>query len=128
MMRHRAIASGELTEGKFLATIVDARHVLLSRFSGVAHAVTNVCPHSGFLLSEGAARGGCISCPGHFWRFDLVTGQKQGDPSTHLSVYTTHENEGWIEVELPEVVTEKSLREILLASARGEDVSKEVAR
>jgi len=43
-------------------------------------------------------------------------------------VYPTHENEGWIEVELPEAVAEKSLREILLASARGDDVSKDVAR
>ncbi len=125
---HRAITSGGLTEGNFLGTIIDARHILLSRTSGVAHAVTNVCPHNGVLLSEGVSREGCISCPGHFWRFDLTTGQKQGDPNTHLTVYPTRESEGWIDVDLPEPTLAKSLREILLASARGEDVSKEVAK
>ena len=128
MTWQRAIFSSELTEGNFLARVIDARQVLLSRISGVAHAVSNVCPHNGFLLSEGVSRAGCITCPGHFWRFDLITGQKQGDSSTHLSVYPTLENDGWIEVELPEVVAAKSLREILLASARGEDVNKDVAR
>jgi nitrite reductase/ring-hydroxylating ferredoxin subunit len=124
----RAIASAELSEGDLLGTVVDARHVLLSRISEVAYAVTNVCPHNGVLLSEGVAREGCISCPGHFWRFDLATGEKQGDPKTHLAVYPTRESEGWIDVDLPEPTTPRSLREILLASARGEDVTGEVAK
>jgi len=43
-------------------------------------------------------------------------------------VYSTRESEGWIDIDLPEPTMPKSLREILLASARGEDVSGEVAQ
>ena len=126
MTWHRALASNVLTEAKFLGTVVDGRHVLLSRASGVASALTDICPHKGVLLSEGVARDGCISCPGHFQRFDLTTGRKQGNLTEQVTVYPTREGDGWIEVDLPEPRTAKSLREILLASARGEDVSEEV--
>lgn len=65
---------------------------------------------------------------GTFGASTLPLAKKQGDPSTHLAVYSTRESEGWIDIDLPEPTMPKSLREILLASARGEDVSGEVSK
>ena len=124
---HQALRDADLADNSFIGIYVDARHVLLSREQGVLHAVTNVCPHNGVLLSGGVVKDGCISCPGHFWRFNLATAQKQGDPNTFLTTYPTQVRDGWIEIDLPEPTIAKSLREILLASARGEDVRNEVA-
>lgn len=124
---HQALRNADLADNSFIGICVDARHVLVSRRDGELHAVTNVCPHNGTLLSGGVVKGGCISCPGHFWRFDLATGQKQGDPNTALTTYPTQVRDGWIEIDLPEPTSAKSLREILLASARGEDVKDEVS-
>lgn len=124
---HQALRDADLDDNSFIGICVDARHVLVSRKNEELHAVTNVCPHKGTLLSGGVVKDGCITCPGHFWRFDLATGQKQGDPNTILTTYPAQVRDGWIEIDLPEPTTAKSLREILLASARGEDVRDEVS-
>lgn len=128
MTWHRALLDKDLAENSFTHQVLDGRDVLISRNTGVIAAVSNVCPHNGVLLSEGVMKDGCISCPGHFWRFNLTTGKKQGDDKTSLAIYPTRISDAWIEVQLPELLPQRSMREILLASARGDDVRNEVAR
>ena len=98
--------------------------ILLTKLDGEPHAITDVCPHNGSSLSEGVIRDGCVTCPAHLWRFSLHDGEKQGTPEVRLRVYPTRLTaDGWVEVEVPAAPPVRSLRETLLAHARGEDVS-----
>ena len=93
---------------------------MVASVDGVVRATTDVCPHAGASLSGGVIRNGCITCPAHLWRFSLTDGHKQGDDRVGIAVYPTREVDGFIEVELPDRPAARSLREVLLAHARGE--------
>jgi nitrite reductase (NADH) small subunit len=117
---HRALPAIELVDGAATRVVLDERAVMIVSWEGALLAVTDVCPHNGASLSEGVLRDGCVTCPSHFWRFSIVDGAKQGDPRTHLAVYPVRVTGGWIEVDLPALPPWRSLRETLLAHARGE--------
>ncbi|MGK3996399.1 Rieske 2Fe-2S domain-containing protein [Sorangium sp. So ce1024] len=38
------------------------------------HALDDRCPHQGYPLSQGALRGGVLTCTWHNWKFDVATG------------------------------------------------------
>lgn len=66
--------------GEVVRTVVDGQPVAVWNVAGEIHAIGDICPHRGFVLSEGNVylnREGCASvvCPGHHWRFDLVSGE-----------------------------------------------------
>ena len=105
--------------------IIDERAVLLVLLGDQVHAITDVCPHNGASLSEGVLRDGCVTCPSHLWRFSVVDGTKQGDPNTRVARFPTRIDDTWVEVDLPDRTPDRSLREILLAHARGELITPE---
>ncbi|WP_437487570.1 Rieske (2Fe-2S) protein [Sorangium sp. So ce1014] len=41
---------------------------------GEVHALDDRCPHQGYPLSEGALRGGVLTCAWHNWKFDIASG------------------------------------------------------
>ncbi|XYI00208.1 Rieske 2Fe-2S domain-containing protein [Sorangium sp. So ce1128] len=41
---------------------------------GEVHALDDRCPHQGYPLSQGAVRGGVLTCAWHNWKFDIATG------------------------------------------------------
>lgn len=95
--------------------------VLVTVIDGVPKAIDDVCPHNGASLAAGIISEGCVTCPWHWWRFNLDTGEMQGNPTTQQRVFATSISEdGWVEVEIPEGVKKLSMRETLLAHARGE--------
>lgn len=47
------------------------------------------CPHAGGSLSDGPVSGCAVTCPLHFWEFDLRTGEYADDPSTRIRTYET---------------------------------------
>ena len=64
-----------------------------------------------------------MTCPSHLWRFSLVDGTRQGFPEVRIRVYPTAvDEEGWITVDVPTAAPVRSLRETLLAHARGEAI------
>lgn len=92
----------------------------------IAHANSHVamldrCPHRDIALSGGIVHGGELVCPGHFWRFDLETGQRVDQPATVLTLYPTRVVDGWIEALVPDAAPRGSIRNWLLteAAARG---------
>ena len=123
MSWHRALPFDELTDDTAVRVELDQRAVLIALVDDQAHAISDVCPHRGASLSEGILRDGCITCPSHLWRFSVVDGMKQGDPRTRLSVFPTRVVDSWVEVDLPPREPERSLRETLLAHARGESLT-----
>ncbi|WP_437510900.1 Rieske 2Fe-2S domain-containing protein [Sorangium sp. So ce1099] len=44
------------------------------RRGGEVHALDDRCPHQGYPLSQGALRGGVLTCAWHNWKFDVATG------------------------------------------------------
>ena len=97
--------------------------VLVALVDGQPRAVSADCLHKGASLEGGVCRDGIITCPSHWWRYDLRDGSLQGTPGAALTVYPARMSDGVIEVALPESTRPRSLRETLLAHARGEDVA-----
>ncbi len=113
----------ELHESQPHRVVLDGQPILLTKIDGEPHAISDVCPHNGASLSEGIIKDGCVTCPWHLWRYSLHDGHKQGSTDTRVEVYGTRLTaEGWVEIEVPERPPARSLRETLLAHARGEPV------
>ncbi len=78
------------------------------------------CPHRDIALSGGLVKDGTLVCPGHFWCFDVTTGARTDLPERGATVYPTRVVDGWVEAVLPPPKEPQSMREWLLAQARGE--------
>jgi nitrite reductase/ring-hydroxylating ferredoxin subunit len=98
--------------------------VLIALVDGMPRAVSSACLHKGASLEGGVCRDGVITCPSHWWRYDLRDGSLQGTPGAALTVYPARVTDGIIEVELPAAAPALSLRQALLAHARGEDTGR----
>ena len=95
----------------------------LSLADGSPVAVTDVCAHRGTALSGGLVRDGILTCPGHFWRYDLRTGQCLNRPD-RIPSHPCRVTDGWVDVLVPDPAPVLGLRAMLLAAARrgqGED-------
>lgn len=92
--------------------------VLVAIVDGEPHAVEDACLHKGAALSGGVCRDGVITCPSHWWRYDLRDGRLQGSPDLRLPTYPCRLTQEGIEVLLPDATPAPSLRETLLAHAR----------
>jgi nitrite reductase/ring-hydroxylating ferredoxin subunit len=84
-------------------------------------ALLDRCPHRNIQLSGGVVKDGLLTCPGHFWRFDLTTGERSDLPEVRATLYPTRVTDGWVEVSLPPPAPRRSMREWLLAQARADD-------
>lgn len=121
----RALPLAELLPQRPHRVELAGRAVLLVLLADGVHALSDVCPHNGASLSEGVVKDECVTCPSHLWRFSLIDGQKQGDPRTRIAVYPTRIVDSCIEVDVSPPPAPRSLREVLLAHARGEDIDSE---
>lgn len=88
------------------------------RPDGGAVVMLDRCPHRDFPLSRGTVRDGVLVCSGHFWRFDLVTGERTDLPEQRATLYPTRVVDGWVEAQVPPPPPRRSVREWLLAEAR----------
>lgn len=119
----RAVPFAELTDGVAHRVDIEGQPIMIARLGDEVHAVRDVCPHRGAALSEGLLRDGCITCPAHLWRFSLRDGTKQGDPQTRITCYPVRLAQLWVEIDVSPMPPARSLRETLLAHARGESVN-----
>jgi nitrite reductase/ring-hydroxylating ferredoxin subunit len=81
-------------------------------------ALLDRCPHRDVALSGGIVKDGRLVCPGHFWRFDLTTGERTDLPDRGATIYPSRVVDGWVEVLLPPVQPRRPMREWLLEQAR----------
>ena len=89
----------EVSEGSLLGvTLSSGEQVCLANDGGVIHAVSNVCTHQDFLMSDGTLLPGCvIECAWHGARFDLVSGAVRAQPAVDpLPVYPVRVDGGEI--------------------------------
>jgi nitrite reductase/ring-hydroxylating ferredoxin subunit len=79
------------------------------------------CPHRDIPLSRGLVKDGMVTCPGHFWRFDVTTGERSDLPEVRTTLFPTRVTDGWVEALLPPPAPRRSMREWLLAQARADE-------
>jgi nitrite reductase/ring-hydroxylating ferredoxin subunit len=96
------------------------RVCVVRRPDGDYVALLDRCPHRDIPLSRGVVKDGLLMCPGHFWRFDLGTGERSDLPEMRATLYPTRVMGGWVEVSLPPPAPRRSMREWLLAQAHAD--------
>jgi nitrite reductase/ring-hydroxylating ferredoxin subunit len=75
----RVARESEIPSGRGLCVRIGSLEIGLYRVDGAIYAMENVCPHAGSPLHEGELEGAVITCPTHFWQFDVRTGRRPED-------------------------------------------------
>jgi NAD(P)H-dependent nitrite reductase small subunit len=109
---------GALPSGASLAVRAGAAEVAVFNVAGELRAMEGRCLHRGGVLADGMVDGDVVTCPLHWWRYDLRTGERLGAPELRLSCYPVRVQAGRVEVLVPAASPELSLRERLLAAGR----------
>ena len=64
---------------------VSGRHVAVFRLGDEFFALDNMCLHRGGPLCEGQIEDGIVTCPWHFWSYEIKTGTMVQDPRVGVS-------------------------------------------
>ncbi len=80
-------------------------------------AMLDRCPHRDIALSGGVCVEDTLVCPGHFWRFDLATGERTDTGAPGATVYPVRVTDGWVEAQVPVRPAPMPMRQWLLAQA-----------
>jgi len=79
------------------------------------------CPHNGGPLDQGWIRDGrVLTCPWHFYRFDLEGGDCLTTAGYRLGCYPVLERDGERYADVPAAAPRRSWSDVLRAHARGE--------
>lgn len=81
-------------------------------------AFENRCLHQDSPLEGGWVEHGVLTCPAHFWRYRLPSGERVGFPDEGLATYPVEVAGGRVVVDLPDPLPGRSMREALLEHAR----------
>lgn len=96
--------------------VADGRAVAV-RWGDEAVVLPNRCVHRDLPLADGWVSDGVLSCPQHFWRFELATGNVVGTDAG-LDRLTARAVDGEVLVDLPPPRRPLTPAEILRANAR----------
>lgn len=118
--RVRLVRAAELSETALRRVVAGGRAIAVGLADGRPFAVDDRCPHREVALSGGLVTAGVVTCPGHFRRFDLRTGRCLSAPGERVARYECVVTDGWVEADLPPAPPPRSIRDLLLAHARGE--------
>jgi toluene monooxygenase system ferredoxin subunit len=89
-----------LAEGGVRMVIADGQLVMLAwPENGVVKAFQGVCPHTNTPLEEAEFDGLALTCPIHFWTWDLNSGQPTHPHATPLAEYPVKIEEGVVYVD-----------------------------
>jgi 3-phenylpropionate/trans-cinnamate dioxygenase ferredoxin subunit len=92
----------DLPEHGSRAFPVEGHDILLCRTSAGLFAVANQCSHAQSPLAGGKVKGPYVFCPLHGIRFDLRTGEPNGQlTKSPIAVFPVSVVDGIVEIELP---------------------------
>lgn len=94
--------------------------VVVVRLGDEVRAYRNRCLHQDSPLAGGWVRDGVLSCPLHFWRYDVASGELRNGVGC-LERYPVEYDDAGAHVILPDVQPPRSLRDELLERARTYD-------
>lgn len=115
----RVARLSELSERKPVRAESKGLALCLALVGGAPVAVTDRCAHRDTALSGGLVRDGILTCPGHFWRYDLRFGQCVNRPE-RIDTHPCRVVDGWVDVLVPDPAPVLGMRARLLAAARQE--------
>ena len=96
----RVASVDEVPEGTGKAVEANGQPVALFNVGGDFHALDGVCPHQGGPLGEGYLKGTVVTCPLHFWQFDVVKGHAPDFPDARITKFRVKVEAGQILVEI----------------------------
>ena len=85
---------------------------------GELHVTDGACPHNGGPLTEGLVRDGVVTCPWHWYSYELATGRCRTAAGYELRRYPVVLVGGQPHAALPAPEPARSWSEILRAHAR----------
>ena len=98
---HRALAPGELAEGRVKTVTIGRRSLALTHFRGGYGALDNRCPHQGGPLGEGSIEKGWLRCPWHGYDYSPCNGSPPPGFSDAPASYRTEVRADGVYVALP---------------------------
>jgi nitrite reductase/ring-hydroxylating ferredoxin subunit/uncharacterized membrane protein len=98
------VESAVLEPGEATQVDLDGLALLVVRRDGMVHVLEDRCTHRGAPLSDGEVVNGCIECPWHLSRFDLIDGSvRKGPASITQPAYETRIVDGRVEIRRSEL-------------------------
>lgn len=85
--------------------------------AGELFALDNACAHTGGPLADGLVRDGTVTCPLHWWRFDLATGERREAAHICQQTFPVEVVGGDVVIEVPAPEPTIGMRERLLRHA-----------
>ena len=102
-MNHRVTVgkASDVPEGGSVVVTVNQKDVAVFRVNGQFFAIDDLCPHMGASLSGGYVENGVVTCPWHYWRFQLSDGAWADNPKVKTGCYTVHVVGDDLQIEAP---------------------------
>ncbi len=90
----------ELEPGSMMMVEVDGKPVLLANVDGEFYAISDLCTHEEYNLSEGSLDGEEVECPGHSAFFNVKTGDVIDGPAMDpVETYSVQVEDGAVFIE-----------------------------
>ena len=109
---------GELPAGTVRLLEAAGRRVAVGNAGGRLFALDDTCLHRGGSLACGHLDGEVLTCPLHWWRYDVRSGRRLGQPGLRVATYPVRVVDGQVRVTVTPAPPPRSMREILLEHAR----------
>jgi len=93
--------ASDIPEGGSVVVTVNQKDVAVFRVNGQFFAIDDLCPHMGASLSGGYVENGVVTCPWHYWRFQLSDGAWADNPKVKTGCYTVHVVGDDLQIEAP---------------------------
>ncbi|MBI5379641.1 MAG: Rieske 2Fe-2S domain-containing protein [Nitrospirae bacterium] len=88
MAEYRSVMQKEdLSPGEGKTVMVNGRSVAIFNVEGAYYAIDNTCAHRGGPLGEGDLEGDIVTCPWHYWEYNVKTGVSPINPDVRLQTY-----------------------------------------
>ena len=102
-MGHRVTVgkASDIPEGGSVVVTINQKDVAVFRVNGQFFAIDDLCPHMGASLSGGYVENGVVTCPWHYWRFQLSDGAWADNPKVKTGCYTVHVVGDDLQIEAP---------------------------
>jgi len=85
---------------------------------GELHVTDAACPHHGGPLAQGVIRDGVVTCPWHWYSFELRSGECRTAASYRLRKYPVVSRDGRLYAELPAEVRSRGWMQVLRVGPR----------
>ena len=96
----RACHVNEIGNNQPRRAVLNDIPILLARVEGQLKAWSDTCLHRGASLSQSSLDSGIVTCPAHFWQFDLHDGHCLQVPSAALKAFNLKTEKDVVYVEI----------------------------